>query len=545
MKILLMCGAGASSGFMAQAMRKAAKAQGLENIEIIARSDAEMMNNLKGTDLIMFGPHLEYKKDALENDLRPYKIPFTFIDKDAYGAIDGEATLKKALEILGQSATAPKAEQQPAQAAAPKAAPAPAAADTDDQKGFMGWISNSLAPKLNKITQNVYIGAIQQSIMSILPMIMIGSVSSIIDVFRNFPIFSWLPNISKLNTFSFGLIAIFLAILVPMKVLEKKGTEKLKIAAMLTSVALFFIITLPTLDGDAGTISFMTDKIGTGGMLTAVVTAVFTAWVFSIASNHSLFRKDTVMPDIVVTWIDALVPVTICLVIGLAIMQVGFDLPLVIRSIFTPISAFGQTWFGLVLICFLTCFLYSFGFTWILFPIAWAIWMDGMDANMAAVAMGNAATNINLMETVMGITYLGGQGCTLALVLMCMRSKVKRLKAIGRVCIFPAIFNINEPIVFGAPVVWNPILMIPLCLNSIVIPTIMYVVMRIGLVPVPSAPMQMWYLPNIIQGYLVTGSISGVLLVIVLFVVSYLIWRPFFKVYEKQQYEEENAVVKA
>ena len=97
MKILLMCGAGASSGFMAQAMRKAAKAQNMEDIEIIARSDAEMMNNLKGTDLIMFGPHLEYKKDALENDLKSYNIPFAFIDKDAYGSIDGEATLKQAL----------------------------------------------------------------------------------------------------------------------------------------------------------------------------------------------------------------------------------------------------------------------------------------------------------------------------------------------------------------------------------------------------------------------------------------------------------------
>ena len=83
--------------------------------------------------------------------------------------------------------------------------------------------------------------------------------------------------------------------------------------------------------------------------------------------------------------------------------------------------------------------------------------------------------------------------------------------------------------------------MIPLCLNSIVIPSIMYLVMKIGIVPVPGAPMQMWYLPNIIQGYLVTGSISGVILVIVLFVVSYLIWSPFFKVYEKQQFEEENA----
>lgn len=547
MKILLMCGAGASSGFMAQAMRRAAKEQGLDNLDIIARSDAEMMNNLKGTDLIMFGPHLEYKKDALENDLKPYNVPFTFIDKDAYGSIDGVATLKKALEILEQKQVQiPEKEQKPTSAQkndAPAASGRDAGSDT--QKGFMGWISNSLAPKLNKLTQNIYIGAIQQSIMSILPMIMIGSVSSIIDVLRNFSVLSWLPNISKLNTFSFGLIAIFLAILVPMKVLEKKGNEKLKIAAMLTSVALFFIITLPTMDGDAGTINFMTDKIGTGGMLTAVVTAVFTAWIFNIASKNSLFKKDTVMPDIVVTWIDALVPVTVCLVVGLVIMEVGFDLPLVIRSIFTPISAFGQSWLGLVLICFLTCFLYSFGFTWILFPIAWAIWMDGMDANMAAVAMGQAATNINLMETVMGITYLGGQGCTLALVLMCMRSKVKRLKAIGRVCIFPAIFNINEPIVFGAPVVWNPILMIPLCLNSIIIPTILYVVMTIGLVPVPRSPMQMWYLPNIIQGYLVTGSASGVILVIVLFAVSYLIWRPFFKVYEKQQYEEENALVKA
>ena len=109
----------------------------------------------------------------------------------------------------------------------------------------------------------------------------------------------------------------------------------------------------------------------------------------------------------------------------------------------------------------------------------------------------------------MGITYIGGQGCTLALVLMCMRSNVKKLKSIGRVCIFPAIFNINEPIVFGAPVVWNPILMIPLCLNSIIIPSLMYLVMRIGLVPIPSAPMQMWYLPRLSDNEQYVRGYSG------------------------------------
>ena len=492
MKILLMCGAGASSGFMAQAMRKAAKEQGIENFEIIARSEAEMMNNLQGTDLVMFGPHLAFKREALEKDLKKFNIPFAFIDKDAYGSIDGAATLKQALDALREV-------KKPVEEISVKEEKTTQSSEASEEsaKGFMGWITKSLAPKLDKLTQNIYISAIQQSIMSILPMIMIGSVSSIVGVFRNFEVMSWIPDISMLNTYSFGLIAVFLAILVPMKVLEKRGNEKLKISAMLTSLALFFIITLPVIDGETGTMNFIMDKIGTGGMLTAVVTSVFTAWIFNFASRHSMFKEDTVMPDMVVAWMDALVPVTITLAIGLFIMSTGFDLPLFIRGLFAPISSFGQTW------------------------------------------LGQAASSINLMETVMGITYIGGQGCTLALVLMCMRSKVKKLKSIGRVCIFPAIFNINEPIVFGAPVVWNPILMIPLCLNSIIIPSLMYLVMRIGLVPIPSAPMQMWYLPNIVQGYLTTNSMSGVILVIALFAVSWLIWMPFFRVFEKQQYKEE------
>ena len=214
MKILLMCGAGASSGFMAQAMRKAAKEQGLDDIDVIARSEAEMTNNLKGTDIIMFGPHLAYKKDALAKDLEQYNIPFAFIDKDAYGAIDGAATLKQAMDVL-KGAKPQEVEKEPVKEVEKKEVKADK--NVENQKGFMGWITNSLAPKLDKLTQNVYIMAIQQSIMSILPMIMIGSVSSIVGVFRNFEALSWIPDISQLNTFSFGLIAIFLTIITRQK----------------------------------------------------------------------------------------------------------------------------------------------------------------------------------------------------------------------------------------------------------------------------------------------------------------------------------------
>lgn len=530
MKILLVCGAGASSGFMAQNMRKAAKKREMD-IEIIARSEAELTNNVKDADILLVGPHLEYNIENIQKAVEPYGIPFAFINKEAYGSMDGEAALTQALTTLEEFGGVKKKTEEVKKE--------PVVKEESQEKGFFAWMNNSFAPKLNKICGNPYIRSIQESIMSILPMIMIGSVASIVDVLRSFEIFAWIPDISMLNTFSFGLIAVFLAFLLPYKIMEKKGNEKLKISCTVTSVALFFIIIMPTFDGDAGTINFVKDLVGTGGMLVSVVVGIFSALIFDLASKYSFFKKDTVMPDIVVNWIDALIPVTVCLAIGIAIYNSGFNLSLAIRSIFAPVSSIGQTLPGMILCYFITVFLYSFGFTWIFFPIIWAIWMDGLAANAAAVAVGAAATNLNLMETFMGMMYIGGQGATLTLVFLMMFSKSKRLKAIGRVTLFPSIFNINEPVVFGAPVVWNPILMIPMWLNSIILPIVMYILFKIGMAPVPSSPMQMWYIPTYIQAYFSTGSIGGVLIVIILTIVSFFIWLPFFKAYEKQEVEKE------
>ncbi len=534
MKILLVCGAGASSGFMAQSMRKAAKSRSLE-IEIVARSDAELLNNITDADLLMVGPHLEYNAESIKKEVEPYGVPVLFIDKEAYGSLNGDAALSQALDYLGT--VEHKAEKKTETVIKPEDK---RNMGEKSERGFFAWMNNSFAPKLNKICGNQYIASIQESIMSILPMIMVGSVASIVGVLKKFSILSWLPDISMLNTFSFGLIAVFLAFLLPLKVMEKKGNQKLKISASLTSVALFFIIVIPTFDGDAGTINFIQDKIGTGGMIVSVVVGIFTAWIFSIASKYSFFKKDTMMPDIVVNWVDALIPVTVCLIAGLIVYSSGFDLCLFIRGIFAPIANIGQTLPGIILCSFLTCFLYSFGFTWILFPIVWTIWMDGMSANIAAAVAGQAATSLNLMETFHGIMYIGGQGATLTLVLLMIFSKSRRLKAIGRVTIFPSIFNINEPVVFGAPVVWNPILMIPLWMNSIILPIVMYVSFQIGIAPVPAQAFQMWYLPIYIQAYFGTGSVMGVVLCLILTAISFLIWLPFFKVYEKQECEKER-----
>lgn len=99
MKILLICGVGASSGFIAQAMRKAAKKRKLE-ITIVARSESELLDNVQDVDCLLVGPHLAYQEQLIKDSTAPYGVPYAFINEETYGSIDGEGALNQALKII-------------------------------------------------------------------------------------------------------------------------------------------------------------------------------------------------------------------------------------------------------------------------------------------------------------------------------------------------------------------------------------------------------------------------------------------------------------
>jgi PTS system cellobiose-specific IIB component len=96
-KILIICGSGASSGFIAQNMRKAAKAKGLD-INIKAVSDTELEDYLPEFDLVLVGPHLKHRFAEIEKIVEPYKIKAKIIDQKSYASLDGESILEDALE---------------------------------------------------------------------------------------------------------------------------------------------------------------------------------------------------------------------------------------------------------------------------------------------------------------------------------------------------------------------------------------------------------------------------------------------------------------
>lgn len=417
-------------------------------------------------------------------------------------------------------------------------------------KYFMNWMSEKFAPKVNKMARNPWIASIQEAILAMMPLILIGSFVTLFNLVGEFV--AWFPDLSLISTFSFGLLSLCLSYLIPSILMEKKKKRKTAKQAGMAGIALFLMLIYPLAEDVAGYAaedgSFMgmegleifLGRMGSEGMLAAIIGGLLVGFVMNMAAKHTFFKEDSAMPDFITVWFDTLIPMLIIIIIGwVAVFQLEISLFAIINMIFEPFVAVGQSFWGFVIFNFIAfTLLYSFGIsTWVLYPVMAAIVFPAIAANSAAAE--GAKLYIHTNET-MGLTLIGGGGTTLALNIMMLKAKSKHLKVIGRSSIVPSIFNINEPLVFGAPIAFNPLLMVPMWLMGILAPAITYISMTVGVVPIPKEVFGLWYFPAPIIGYLTTKSIAGVILVIVIFILSWLVYYPFFKIYDNQEHQKEQ-----
>lgn len=415
-------------------------------------------------------------------------------------------------------------------------------------KGFMKWMTEKFAPKMNKLARNPWVGSIQEAILTAMPLTLIGSFVTLFNILGEY--IPWFPDLSLISSFSFGLLSLCLAYLIPSILMEKKKMRKTAKQAGLGGLALFLMLVYPlaadvvAAEGEAFTglegLIKMMGRFGTEGMLAAIVSGLFVGLVMSLASKYSFFGEDSAMPDFIIVWFDTLIPLLIIIVFGwIFTFQLNISLFALINQLFEPLVSIGQSFWGFVILNFIGfSFLYSFGIsTWVIYPVTAAIVLPAIGAN--AVAPEGAKLYIHTAEA-MNLCLIGGGGTTLALNIMMLLSKTKHLKVIGRSCIVPSIFNINEPVVYGAPMAFNPLLMVPMWIMGLVGPTMIYISMSIGLVPIPTEVFGFWYLPAPIIGWMSTKSIAGVILVLAIFVVSWIVYYPFFKAYDNQEYKKEQ-----
>lgn len=403
------------------------------------------------------------------------------------------------------------------------------------------FMTDRFAPVANRITGNPWVKSLQDAVMGIVPMILVGSFITLVSILGT--VVPGVPDLTMINQFSFGVMGLLVAFLLPYYVMHHKGLDDRRLVAGMTGLATFLMIIGPTFSDDGVTISYTFERFGPTGMFSAIVSGLFVGLVFVLFAKLKMF-KESAMPDFLIVWFASLLPILASLLVAWVCTSVlGWDVYAAIAVVFSPLIAIGQSFAGFVLIYFVISFLYSFGLsTWLLWGLVYPILLQGIQDNMAAVAAGNAPTAINTVETITAWVAIGGWGATLPLgIMMLVAAKSSRLKAIGKATIVPSIFNINEPIVFGAPVVFNPTLMIPFWLNSLILPAITYGALASGLVGIPSQLFQLGYIPMPILTWLIQPGLMSLLLFAVNFAVASVLWWPFFRSYDKQAAIEDEA----
>lgn len=403
-------------------------------------------------------------------------------------------------------------------------------------KPLIHWLEHSFAPKMSKVNNNIWVVTLKDSIMQTLPFIFVGSVFAMLTILNDR--FPSLPSFWTPYGWTMGMIGLMVAFLIPFNLMEKKRLRKQRIIAGLSGLVLFLITISPQVIAD-GQPGFGHAALGAGGMFVAMVTGVITGLVMSWFGKFSFFKESSAIPDFVRAWFDAMLPVSIVVVFGWVLIDIAhFDLYNTVLKVFSPLGNIIESPWGFSLMLFVFCFLYSMGISsWVLTPVFQPVLLAAIAQNVAGEAT-NLVTSTTIYSAYL---WIGGIGATMPLVLLMLRSRSNRLKAMGRATLIPSIFNINEPVVFGV-IAWNPTLMIPMWLQGLILPLVVWLFTKvIPFAPIPMIQYEMWYTPFPFATWFATGSVQAIVLMLVIFALSTAIWYPFYVAYDRQVRNEEAA----
>lgn len=411
-------------------------------------------------------------------------------------------------------------------------------------EAIQAWITEHVVPVMNKLTSTYWFGVISDAVLYIVPFSMVSAIPSLWNIIRRFV--PALPDLSPLTTFSFGLVGMFMAFIIPHNVAVKEDRKDRSMIAGFTGIGAFMLCMNPTIT-DQGYV-FQMAKFGAGGMFTAMVVGFVVGFIYKRMARMTFFSEDSLVPDFVKNWFDNIIAVLLSLFVAwLFTNMLQVDVFSAVAIILSPVTGFAQTLPGTIAIPLVMDTFYFFGISgWVFSPIQQSIQKSALAENMAAYAAGLAPTNINAY----GITryiMIGGEGATLPLAFYMLFAKSKKNKTLGRATIIPSLFNINEPLVFST-IVANPFMFIPMVLQSILLSANAYLWMSMGWASLHVENFDMNFLPNAVSAFFMSGGdVRNIALVCVNLLIAAILWFPFFKAADNYQckIEEEQAAEKA
>ena len=416
-------------------------------------------------------------------------------------------------------------------------------------------LEEKLVPVAAWIAENKYVNGIRRAFIMMMPLLMIGSLFLMITAFP-LPAYqrgmasllgeNWKDIFDIPVSATFNLIALFVAFLVAQQL--AKQFELDSIAVGLLSLASFLILTPQGNTSEFGQVITFT-WLGSKGMFVAMVIGVVTVKIFHFFVKRDILVKmpDGVPPEVIKSF-EALIPGTVILATAL-LLRVGMEHTsygtihdFVYKMLALPLRALGTSYIGSILTVFAISILWSVGINSgsMVNGFVRPFWLENQAENIAALQAGQPLPHV-ITEQFFDMIWMGGAGVTLSLLLaIVIFAKSKHIKSVGAIGIVPGIFNINEPVLFGLPIILNPIMLIPFNIVPIVMVTTQYIAMNIGLVSKPLGVAFPWPTPAVISGFITVGDFSGALIQIANLIIGAMIYLPFLRIIDKASKKEED-----
>ena len=410
---------------------------------------------------------------------------------------------------------------------------------------MLSKLESILMPLAERIGKNKYLIAIRDGFLLSMPLLIVGSFFLLI---ANFPIpgwtnfwarffgENWAAYFAKPTDATFSIMAMLAVVGIGYSFSEQMKVDKL-FGAAVSLVCWFLIMPYKILVNDTAVSGIPLGWVGSKGIFVGIIVAK--GWIIKMPDG---------VPPTVAKSFSALIPagisVLVFFIINIVFAMTPYDnaFNFVFTILQTPLLKLGNTLPAMVIAYIFLHLFWFFGVNGgsvvgaVFNPILQTLSAE----NLAAFQAGQPLPNIISQQFQDLFATFGGCGSTLSLLIaMLFFCRSKRIKELGKLAFIPGLFGINEPIVFGLPILLNPMILIPFMLVPTINIVISYFCMSIGLVPLCSGVAIPWTMPVILSGFLATGW-QGAVLQLLLLVMGVFIYMPFIKMMDKQYLEDET-----
>lgn len=424
---------------------------------------------------------------------------------------------------------------------------------------FTELMERKILPLAIKIEGNDYLSAIKDGFIRIMPFLIIGSFfllianlplpgynEFIIHIFGN----KLIGRLNYVLDATYSIMA--LLVVVSTSVSLAKRWQLNEISCALISLVSFLIVTPFRAPVENGVIADVipVSALGAQGLFLSLIVTLIAVRLYRLLNHPRLtIQMPASVPPAVANSFSSLIPSLIIVVMFwlarllFEITPFGTAQEMIFKVLQAPMMELGNTLPSQMIAEFFVSFFWFFGLHGdsIVTAIMGPIWRSLTLENMQAMKQGFPPVNIITQQFRDVFLICGGTGFTLAMLLvMLFKAKSKRMREIAKLASPAAIFNINEPIIFGVPIALNPVLFIPFIIVPVILCVITYSAMSFGLLPLTSGLEIPWTTPIFISGFLICGW-KGMLFQAINLAVAMAVYYPFVMALDRQYLREENA----